>query len=339
MAATGLIDKYARAILASARRKGYDLEALCQAADVSPAPYQSREQAYGPEELSRISRHVKRLMDDEFCGMTRQRCRAGSFFLIGELILPCRDLRDALDKAFRFYALVNDGLKFDLLAGSDYADIRLHVMEPELSVDNFLAEWQLMVWRHFSGWLIGEEIPVLRTHFAHSQQGLEEEYQQVFASRCQFEQLENSFSFRSSYLDQPIVRDLAEIQRFWSTDRIDLEPVMGVDSAFKSRLRAQLRDHFFETQAFHPMEAMASKYNMSTQSLRRRLEEEGTSFRQLKEDIRREAALTWLRDSSLSIAEISRRCGFAEANGLSRAMKSWVGMSPSEYRLQVSKGP
>lgn len=332
MSAPGLIDKYARSLVSSALRRGCALEDLCQAASIAQQTYLSEDQHFNAEELARLSRHVKLLMDDEFCGMTRQRCRAGTFFLIGELILPSKTLREALDKAFRFYDLNNDGIKFDLITGSERCDIRIHVMEPQLNENNFLGEWYLLLWRHFSGWLIGEEIPVLQTRFAHPQLGSTQEYARVFDSECLFDQAENRIRFRDTYLDQPIVKNMEDIQDYWSVDRIDLESHTGVASTFKSRLRAQLRDYFFETQKFYAMEAIASKYNLSTPSLRRRLEEEGTTFRQIKEDIRREAALTWLRDTQLSVAEISRMCGFAESNGLSRAMKSWVGMSPSEYR-------
>ncbi len=327
-----LIHKYACAILTSAQRQGHTLERLCRAAEVPRQPYSSQQPLYSPEELGRISRHVRLLLDDEFCGMTRQRCKAGALFLIGELILPSYDLRTALGHLFRFYALINDGIKFDLVEQDDTCDIRVHLMEPDLCVDNFLAEWYLMLWQHFSSWLIGQEIPVLGTRFTHALDGAIDEYRQVFRGDCQFEQTENRLRFRASYLDQRLVRSTQELEQFWSTTRIDMSTDTKIHSTFEARLRGLLRDHFMETHEFFSMERVAAYHNLSTQSLRRRLDKEGSSFRKMKEDIRREVALTWLRDSSLPISEISRRCGFAESNGLSRAMKAWVSMSPSQYR-------
>ena len=53
----------------------------------------------------------------------------------------------------------------------------------------------------------------------------------------------------------------------------------------------------------------------------------------VKEEVRREAALRWLDHEGLSISEVSYRAGYAEPNGLTRALKSWAGISPSAYRF------
>lgn len=335
MPAVGLIDKYARSFIASALRQGYALDDVCAAAGVEQATYRSQEQLFGPKELASISRHVKRLMDDEFCGFARRRCKAGTLQLALELVLPSKTLEEALDKAFRLYSVISDDVQFDLITEADYADIRVHIMEPELDQSNFLAEWFLLLWRSLSGWLIGEEIPVLKTRFEHPREGVYDEYTQAFGSDCAFRQADNSITFHGRYLRQPVVKDLSDLRDFYSTTYIDLTNYSGVDRALKTRIRALLKDYFFEAQKFYPMEAVARKFNMSVQSLRRRLEEEGSSYRNLKEEIRREAAITWLRDERIPISEISRMCGFAETNGLSRAMKSWVGVSPSVYRETV----
>lgn len=335
MPAIGLIDRYARSFIASALRQGYDLEVVCSAAGVKQEIYESQQALFGPEDLSRISRHVKRLMDDEFCGLARRRCRVGTLQLSMELILPSKSLEEALDKAFRFYTVVSDDVQFDLIIEGDFVDIRVHIMEPELDRSNFLAEWFLLQWGNVSGWLIGEEIPILKTRFEHSRDGVYDEYMQAFHSECAFRQADNSITFHSRYLRQPVIKDLSDLREFYSTNYIDLSIASGIDQAFNTRIRALLKDYFFEAQKFYPMEAVARRFNMSVQSLRRRLEEEGSSYRAIKEEIRREAAITWLRDKRIPIAEISRMCGFAETNGLSRAMKSWVGVSPSVYRETV----
>lgn len=45
---------------------------------------------------------------------------------------------------------------------------------------------------------------------------------------------------------------------------------------------------------------------------------------------------TRLNRVDIPIGEISRMGGFAEANSLTRAVKSWVGMSPTEYRQHIA---
>jgi AraC-like DNA-binding protein len=97
-------------------------------------------------------------------------------------------------------------------------------------------------------------------------------------------------------------------------------------------LRARLREHLGRTKSLLSIEDAAAHYNISSQTLRRRLQSECTSYRLLKEEVRREAVLEWLADGQVGVGEASILAGFAEANGLSRALKGWTGLSPSEYR-------
>ena len=74
---------------------------------------------------------------------------------------------------------------------------------------------------------------------------------------------------------------------------------------------------------------------MSSQTLRRHLEDEDSSYRIIKEEIRREVVMKWLGNAQISIGEVSRMGGFAEPNGLTRAVKAWIGLSPKAYRDSV----
>ena len=57
-------------------------------------------------------------------------------------------------------------------------------------------------------------------------------------------------------------------------------------------------------------------------------------------DVRLQAAADLLMDSSLSVTDIARRCGFNEPNYFTRQFRQHIGISPSEYRKQrsVSQG-
>jgi AraC-like DNA-binding protein len=83
------------------------------------------------------------------------------------------------------------------------------------------------------------------------------------------------------------------------------------------------------------MEQFAQEFDMCGQTLRRRLRAEGSSYRQLKAEARHEVALDGISDNRITLSEVSLMAGFADTNGLTRAMKSWTGFSPSEYRKRA----
>ncbi|WP_417685119.1 helix-turn-helix domain-containing protein [Roseibium sp.] len=80
------------------------------------------------------------------------------------------------------------------------------------------------------------------------------------------------------------------------------------------------------------LDEVAQTLGMSSRTVQRILEEDGTSFRRLTEEIRRSAATRYLRDTRLPIKEIAFLLGFSEISTFSRAVKNWFGQSPKEYR-------
>lgn len=73
-------------------------------------------------------------------------------------------------------------------------------------------------------------------------------------------------------------------------------------------------------------------------ALQRRLGAEGTTFAELVDQTRREAADRLLSDTDLSLDHLSRQLGYAEQSVFSRSCKRWFGTTPSAYRLSRTGG-
>jgi AraC-like DNA-binding protein len=78
-------------------------------------------------------------------------------------------------------------------------------------------------------------------------------------------------------------------------------------------------------------------FRMSERTLRRRLEAEGTTVRELLDDARREVALTLLERGRSTLDEIAFRLGFSGANAFRRAFKRWTGKAPTEYKSTADR--
>ncbi len=80
------------------------------------------------------------------------------------------------------------------------------------------------------------------------------------------------------------------------------------------------------------LEEVARHLQLPTWTLRRKLAEEGTGFRELLNDTRRDLAETYIRETELAFGEIAYLLGFASAEAFQRAFKRWTGLTPGEYR-------
>ena len=76
------------------------------------------------------------------------------------------------------------------------------------------------------------------------------------------------------------------------------------------------------------IEAVARALGYSRQTLYRRLKEEGTTFAELLDGLRRRLALRYVREQGMPVKEAAYRLGFSEPAAFSRAYKRWTGSSP-----------
>ena len=79
---------------------------------------------------------------------------------------------------------------------------------------------------------------------------------------------------------------------------------------------------------------VANSLNMSERTLRRRLNDEGFSFRQILQEARFDAAKRYLLQTDKFIEEISFELGYNETSNFRSAFKAWSGLSPSQWRLE-----
>lgn len=78
--------------------------------------------------------------------------------------------------------------------------------------------------------------------------------------------------------------------------------------------------------------SMARLSRTSVRTLKRRLQEEGTSYRQLQSQHRSARALELLGNPALSLTQIAERLGFSDLSSFSQSFKRWFGVAPSAYR-------
>ncbi|PTU32550.1 AraC family transcriptional regulator [Stenotrophobium rhamnosiphilum] len=86
------------------------------------------------------------------------------------------------------------------------------------------------------------------------------------------------------------------------------------------------------------LEDVAEKMAMAPRSLRRRLDEEGNSFRDLVEAERKQIAIQLLEGTEMKLDEMALQLGYGDTASFTRAFRRWFGCPPSEYRKSLRNG-
>jgi AraC-like DNA-binding protein len=86
------------------------------------------------------------------------------------------------------------------------------------------------------------------------------------------------------------------------------------------------------------LEDISRRLHLSTRTVERRLHEEGSSLRAIKDALRRDLAMSRLQKSDQSVAQIAASLGYADTSAFFRAFTVWTGASPTAYRRRALSG-
>jgi AraC-like DNA-binding protein len=171
---------------------------------------------------------------------------------------------------------------------------------------------------------------VRKVHFRHQPVSSLKTYRRYFGCEVCFGQNEDGVVFSERDLASPIVRPDAQAYQA-ATSFIDAE-----FACRQPPLQAQARSVIMQLLGSGQCtnDRVAAELALHSRTLHRRLKEEGTSFQQIKDDVRRDVMLYYLLQTDLDFARISERLGFAEQSVMTRNCNRWFSASPTKLRAQ-----
>ncbi len=153
-------------------------------------------------------------------------------------------------------------------------------------------------------------------------------YQALFGCRLQFDADRSELVFNKHWLDQPQMGADPERHRQLLHDILAQEQDAPEQLLFQ--VRAALRRMVMHGRATEGL--LANLLSVPERSLRRLLDQQGTSFRELLEDARYEVARQLLVDTDMSTADIATSLDYADPSAFSRAFRRWTGSPPAAWR-------
>ncbi|MES2818517.1 MAG: AraC family transcriptional regulator [Pseudomonadota bacterium] len=321
---------FVRAALRGAERQGHDCAALLRQVAIQPALLQEPRARIAPEPFTRLLQQLWETLDDEYMGFGRWPSKRGTFAMMCHAIIHCRSLDKALNRGALFYSLFPDAPVIRLSREGDWA--RLTLDDADLwDPDHFLVESLLVIWHRLASWLIGQRIVLEEATFTYAEPAHGGEYDLLFPANRRFCAGSTSLLFQARYLAMPLLQDERTLRSFLEHSPADLLARPDSGDSLISQIRRLLgRD----CGNWPDLDAVAQHLHISPQTLRRRLREEGSSFQELKDHLRRDLAIYHLARADLPIQAIAEQLGFSEPSAFHRAFKKWTGLTPGAYRAQ-----
>ncbi|MFJ7884441.1 AraC family transcriptional regulator ligand-binding domain-containing protein [Pseudomonas sp. NPDC096917] len=275
-----------------------------------------------------------RELNDEFFRLDSHGMPPGSFALICRALIQEPDLHRAMRQC-----LVNFGLFLRDFQGTLTLRGKRAVISLKTSAQNdvcarFGEETFLILMISLLCWLGGRRIVIDRADFSHERLSLSDD-RLLWGANLTLGAERTEIEFASHYLRLPVVQDLASLKVFLRTAPqwlvIRFRNQYGLASHVHQRLR---KSHYSQ---WPTLQAFALEQHLSPSTFRRKLEREGCSYQEIKDEVRRGVAFEQLRMSNASIGEIAEQLGFMEPSAFHRAFKKWTGESPGKYRSRFQR--
>jgi len=243
-------------------------------------------------------------------------------------------LKDALNRLVRYYRILVNAGEIVLEEKDKTLFLWLKIPEHGGRIAYASLDMGLGMFVQLCRLTAGPSFSPIRVEFQrqdpeNEKEGSSKEFTDYFDCEIAYGQQENKIGFSVEDLEKHLPTANSALAR--ANDQIVIDYLARFE---KHNITNQIRSTVIEQlpSGVPSQENIASQLHQSVRSLQRRLKEEGTTFKQLVDQVRQELAKQYLKEHQRSIGEITYMLGFTEPSNFTRAFKRWVGVSPQQFR-------
>lgn len=264
-----------------------------------------------------------RALDDTVLGVTAQ------------VVLRADDLAQATQVIERFMHLTDTALSLQRPERGELVGFQV-LHRPEVMAMRFPIEVMLGTGFQLLSRALRGPVPLVEVTFAHAAGYPVAAYEALFGAPVRFDADVSALWLPRTAMAtpfagrDPIARRYLEVHAEHMLASV-APPTPTVITALREAILLELATSGAD------LARVAKRVAMSTRTVQRRLEELGTGYQDLVDDVRASLARSLLRDKSRSIIDVAVELGYADLKGFYRAFKRWAGMPPGEWRAQHAR--
>ena len=209
--------------------------------------------------------------------------------------------------------------------------IRFDILLNRTPLQQQVVEHAIALMHHAIIAMSDREIRVREIWIAHEPISPPAIYRRYFGTKVCFGKPVNAFFIASDDFDRPLNKRDPRLYDL-ATDFIDSR-YPPVDTLLSFQVRAVGARLLADGKCSH--KEVAEKLGMHPRTLQRRLREEGASFEEIKDDLRRDVALRYLGQKSISLTKLATMLGYSEPSVLTRSCYRWFSSSPRNVRREL----
>lgn len=264
---------------------------------------------------------------------------ASDWRIIHYALAGARTFREALTRCVECFEAFNGRCGVMSLQISDgFVDVRLDSIPMRNTPDSCLITLcSIGLFHDMMCWLIARSVPIETISLQNDVDTFENLNLPNIGAQILLSADYSGYRFDSAFLTAPVIRTVDEL-RNRSHHRLLFEIQSEIRSDnVENDVRRIVLGRLQESQQMPSFNEVAKAFGISIETLRRRLTSVGTTYRIIKDDIRRTVAHDLLVKSQVSIDDISRKLDYCNSNAFRLTFRKWFGISPLRYRERESR--
>jgi AraC-like DNA-binding protein len=257
-----------------------------------------------------------------------ERLLVNSHGILGYAAMNSGTLRQAMDLVERFIGLRISMVSYRPEIHGDEVRQIFTEIQPLGDIQRPVLETVTLTIKNVLDFITMKACPIGYVAFAFPKPSYADLAQDLFNCEVRYDQSWTGCTMSVHLLDVPLKQ--ADPAMFQAAEAICQQELNKLTQ--KGLLSERIRRLMLEKQnGFPSLQVTARMFNMTPRTLHRRLLDEGTSYQDLLEDVRRSLAMEHLKSGHMSVQEVAYTLGYTDVSNFRRAFKRWTNLSPSAY--------
>ena len=256
--------------------------------------------------------------------------------ILGYAAMSARTLGAAIELAVSYHRILVPFLDLQFRREGDIGVLAITESMPLGELRPCVREAAVTCMVQLAGFMV-ENPPTLRElRFDYPEPLYAARYRQRFDCPISFDAPATESRFDAAALTLPLVYACEATARMAEEQcAVLLQPVLDCEGVVK-KVETLLRTRPGESPS---VKHLARTLRTSERSLRRALSDNGTTYRELLDQVRKKLAIEYLSSTAIPMEDIARSIGFGSSRSFRRAFHRWTGEAPSTLRARRRAQP
>ncbi|NMO95429.1 AraC family transcriptional regulator [Paenibacillus lemnae] len=311
--------------------KGYDVEEFFEFAGFDGEVLQNMEGRLDRSDFEKLVTAAAAYTGDDHFGLHQgQIMDFEDMGILGYVMLHSKTISDALKSYQRYNMLLCSGFNLDWEVSGENLMLRLFLQSPGGTLSRHCAEDMAGSLFHMISRLSNRSISLRDVWFCHEQPSDIEPYMGIFGRYPVFGTEYHALFMDKEILSYPVLYSDPKLLQMFENMAEASRGELNHQRPFTEQVSLWMKKCI---PSYLPtLQQTAQHFAISMRTLQLRLREEGTSFHELSAAVRKELAISYLKERGYAVGDIAYLLHFSEPSAFHNAFKKWTGMTPGQFR-------